>query len=81
MFEVYKVIRNQYHVIIDVRLILLGKATILNFDTQVPDSKLCSDGNGTFACGVCYCNPGRYGKVCECDLESGSGKETENCRE
>ncbi|XP_072041175.1 integrin beta-1-A-like [Amphiura filiformis] len=46
----------------------------------IPNSDLCSDGNGTFACGVCYCNPNRYGKECECDVESGTGEGYENCR-
>ncbi|XP_072041178.1 integrin beta-1-B-like [Amphiura filiformis] len=46
----------------------------------IPNSDLCSDGNGTFACGVCYCNPNRYGEECECDIESGTGEGFENCR-
>ncbi|GIX80796.1 integrin beta-PS, partial [Caerostris extrusa] len=29
-------------------------------------SPKCSDGNGTFECGICNCNAQRYGKECEC---------------
>ncbi|CAL1261200.1 unnamed protein product [Larinioides sclopetarius] len=30
-------------------------------------SPKCSEGNGTFECGICNCNSRRYGKECECD--------------
>lgn len=30
------------------------------------NSPKCSGGNGTFECGQCTCNKGRYGRVCEC---------------
>jgi len=23
--------------------------------------------HGTYKCGICYCNPGRFGEICECD--------------
>ncbi|CAH1789506.1 unnamed protein product, partial [Owenia fusiformis] len=32
----------------------------------VPNSVHCNS-SGTFECGACSCNPGRYGKKCECD--------------
>ena len=25
---------------------------------------------GTYKCGICYCNPGRYGEICECDEQT-----------
>lgn len=31
-----------------------------------PDSPKCSNGNGTFECGICLCHPGRLGPHCEC---------------
>ncbi|GFS35725.1 integrin beta-PS [Nephila pilipes] len=31
------------------------------------NSPKCSEGNGTFECGICNCNAQRYGKECECD--------------
>ncbi|XP_039110971.1 integrin beta-7 [Hyaena hyaena] len=47
-------------------------------DTQ-PRAPYCSDGQGLLQCGVCSCNSGRLGRLCECseaelsspDLESG----------
>lgn len=33
-----------------------------------PDSLRCST-NGTYACGICYCNGKRSGEECECDPE------------
>uniref|UniRef100_A0A8C8WND3 Integrin beta n=1 Tax=Panthera leo TaxID=9689 RepID=A0A8C8WND3_PANLE len=47
-------------------------------DTQ-PRAPHCSDGQGLLQCGVCSCNSGRLGRLCECseaelsspDLESG----------
>ncbi|XP_043480175.1 integrin beta-PS-like [Leptopilina heterotoma] len=32
---------------------------------NIPESSSCK-GNGTLICGTCYCNPGFYGKFCEC---------------
>ncbi|RWS10657.1 integrin beta-PS-like protein, partial [Dinothrombium tinctorium] len=31
------------------------------------NSPKCSNGNGTYECGICNCNKNRYGKDCECD--------------
>ncbi|XP_064614127.1 integrin beta-PS-like [Liolophura sinensis] len=36
-------------------------------DEAEPNSILCSGGNGTYACGVCKCNEGRRGRLCECE--------------
>ncbi|KAH9500862.1 Integrin beta-1, partial [Bulinus truncatus] len=36
-------------------------------DHEIPNSDKCNAGNGTFECGVCNCNVGRYGRKCECD--------------
>ncbi|XP_071949789.1 integrin beta-1-like [Antedon mediterranea] len=41
-----------------------------------PDSELCSNGNGSLVCGICECNEGRYGEVCECDDTGSNETET-----
>ncbi|CAL1545862.1 unnamed protein product [Lymnaea stagnalis] len=33
------------------------------------NSEFCSDGNGTFKCGLCECYENRFGEFCECDLK------------
>lgn len=33
---------------------------------EVQNSPKCSNGNGTFECGQCTCNEGRYGEKCQC---------------
>uniref|UniRef100_A0AAX7SX02 Integrin beta n=1 Tax=Astatotilapia calliptera TaxID=8154 RepID=A0AAX7SX02_ASTCA len=43
------------------------------------NSPLCSNGNGTFSCGVCQCHPGRLGPHCECSLEDYSPSDNANC--
>ncbi|GFR90408.1 integrin beta [Elysia marginata] len=40
------------------------------------DSLKCSNGNGTFECGKCTCNPGRYGKFCECKADEVSSTDS-----
>ncbi|XP_071950757.1 integrin beta-6-like [Antedon mediterranea] len=40
------------------------------------DSELCSNGNGSLVCGICECNEGRYGEVCECDDTGSDETET-----
>ncbi|KAI8435079.1 hypothetical protein MSG28_003482 [Choristoneura fumiferana] len=43
-------------------------------------SLVCS-GQGISACGVCVCNPGRFGKSCECSAHGGGSVEQERgCR-
>nr|XP_057905260.1 integrin beta-3-like isoform X2 [Doryrhamphus excisus]XP_057905262.1 integrin beta-3-like isoform X2 [Doryrhamphus excisus] len=37
-------------------------------DSEV-SSPSCSNGNGTYECGVCQCHEGRLGPRCECSLE------------
>ncbi|CAL9693020.1 unnamed protein product [Knipowitschia caucasica] len=44
-----------------------------------PDSALCSQGNGTFECGVCQCHPGRLGPHCECSVEDYRPSDDANC--
>jgi len=42
------------------------------------NSPKCSNGNGTFECGQCTCNEGRYGQICQCsgnDVKSEGHKE------
>lgn len=44
------------------------------------DISVCS-GQGVLACGVCLCNPGRFGKNCECSAAGGVSLEQERgCR-
>ncbi|KAK7940096.1 hypothetical protein WMY93_003422 [Mugilogobius chulae] len=44
-----------------------------------PNSALCSQGNGTFECGVCQCHQGRLGPHCECSVEDYSPSDDANC--
>lgn len=47
---------------------------------EIPNSDKCNNGNGTFECGMCNCNPGRYGRKCECDeSEISSRASLEQC--
>lgn len=43
------------------------------------DSPLCSNGNGTYECGVCQCHQGRLGPRCECSVEDYSPSDDANC--
>ncbi|XP_017284911.1 integrin beta-3a [Kryptolebias marmoratus] len=45
----------------------------------VANSSVCSNGNGTYECGVCQCHPGRLGPRCECSLEDYSPSDDANC--
>ncbi|XP_064201735.1 integrin beta-1-like isoform X1 [Anguilla rostrata] len=46
-----------------------------------PNSKFCNNGNGTFECGACRCNPGRIGRECECSTEDVNSDDLDaNCR-
>ncbi|XP_069761167.1 integrin beta-3-like isoform X2 [Narcine bancroftii] len=45
----------------------------------VENSTLCTNGNGTFECGVCKCLPGRFGPYCECEEGDGSTVLQETC--
>uniref|UniRef100_A0A2K6EP75 Integrin beta n=1 Tax=Propithecus coquereli TaxID=379532 RepID=A0A2K6EP75_PROCO len=42
------------------------------------NSPKCSNGNGSFQCGVCACNPGHMGPRCECGEDMLS---TDSCKE
>lgn len=42
-------------------------------------SPYCNQGNGTYECGVCKCNPGRLGPHCECAEGDYSPSETGHC--
>ncbi|XP_052750647.1 integrin beta-PS [Galleria mellonella] len=45
------------------------------------DSPLVCSGHGISACGVCVCEPGRFGKGCECSAHGGVSLEQERgCR-
>ncbi|KPI91428.1 Integrin beta-PS [Papilio xuthus] len=45
------------------------------------ESPLVCSGQGISACGVCLCNPGRFGKGCECSAHGGASLEQERgCR-
>ncbi|KAJ0180473.1 hypothetical protein K1T71_003877 [Dendrolimus kikuchii] len=44
-------------------------------------SPLVCSGEGVSACGVCVCNPGRFGKRCECSAQGGGSSEQDRgCR-
>ncbi|KAM8723817.1 integrin beta-3a [Acanthopagrus schlegelii] len=43
------------------------------------NSSLCSNGNGTYECGVCQCHPGRLGPRCECSVDDYSPSDDANC--
>ncbi|XP_059178838.1 integrin beta-1-like [Physella acuta] len=47
-----------------------------NSENEEINSDRCFNGNGTFECGKCTCNPGRYGKFCECQADDLSSKES-----
>uniref|UniRef100_A0A8C4QNL6 Integrin beta n=1 Tax=Eptatretus burgeri TaxID=7764 RepID=A0A8C4QNL6_EPTBU len=42
-----------------------------------PNSDECHHGNGTLECGACRCNPGRVGRLCECDKNEVSSEDVE----
>ena len=39
-------------------------------EEAVLNSPDCSDGNGTYVCGICECNSGRFGETCGCTGEA-----------
>lgn len=43
------------------------------------NSSLCTNGNGTYECGVCQCHLGRLGPRCECSSEDYSPSDDVNC--
>lgn len=43
------------------------------------NSSVCTNGNGTYECGVCQCHPGRLGPRCECSVEDYSPSDDANC--
>ncbi|KAG7504767.1 hypothetical protein JOB18_016515 [Solea senegalensis] len=43
------------------------------------DSPVCSNGNGTYECGVCQCHKGRLGPHCECSVEDYNPSDDANC--
>lgn len=46
---------------------------------SVANSSVCSNGNGTYECGVCQCHQGRMGPRCECSQEDYSSSDDANC--
>uniref|UniRef100_A0A3Q2P8X3 Integrin beta n=1 Tax=Fundulus heteroclitus TaxID=8078 RepID=A0A3Q2P8X3_FUNHE len=44
-----------------------------------PNSPKCSNGNGTFECGMCLCHPGRLGPHCECAEGDYDPREQDRC--
>ncbi|XP_023691452.1 integrin beta-3-like isoform X1 [Paramormyrops kingsleyae] len=44
-----------------------------------PDSPVCSQGNGTYECGVCQCLPGRLGPHCECAQDQYKATSQDDC--
>ncbi|KAM7387323.1 hypothetical protein PAMA_009783 [Pampus argenteus] len=43
------------------------------------NSAHCSNGNGTYECGVCQCHKGRLGPRCECSVEDYRPSDDVNC--
>lgn len=59
---------------------------VVNFDCSCScesqaetNSSFCSGGNGSLECGVCRCNPGRLGSLCECSEEEYNPSQQDNC--
>lgn len=44
-----------------------------------PFSPRCNNGNGTFECGVCRCDPGWLGSMCQCSEEDYRPSQQEEC--
>uniref|UniRef100_A0AAQ5XZW5 Integrin beta n=1 Tax=Amphiprion ocellaris TaxID=80972 RepID=A0AAQ5XZW5_AMPOC len=44
-----------------------------------PNSPKCSQGNGTYECGICQCHPGRLGPHCECAEGDYNPTEQDRC--
>ncbi|KAJ8362174.1 hypothetical protein AAFF_G00390890 [Aldrovandia affinis] len=44
-----------------------------------PSTHDCSQGNGTYQCGICQCHPGRLGPRCECAEGDHSTSERSDC--
>ncbi|KAG8510449.1 Integrin beta-6, partial [Galemys pyrenaicus] len=80
--------RRSRHIIIkpvglgDALEILISPECNCNCQKEVEvNSSKCHNGNGSFQCGVCACNPGHMGPRCECGedmLSTDSCKETPN---
>jgi len=45
-------------------------------ENEIPNAEICTNGNGTFECGKCTCDPKRYGKFCECEADSADSQES-----
>ncbi|KAJ8954366.1 hypothetical protein NQ318_011039 [Aromia moschata] len=50
-----------------------------NDSTYRPNSRECS-GHGDLECGICKCDPGRFGRSCQCDSSSSLSEDTTNCQ-
>ncbi|MED6283679.1 Integrin beta-3, partial [Characodon lateralis] len=44
-----------------------------------PNSPKCTNGNGTYECGMCLCHPGRLGPYCECAEGDFNPMEQDRC--
>ncbi|XP_041365225.1 integrin beta-1-B-like [Gigantopelta aegis] len=76
----------------DIQAVGLAEKLTLNLDlicececekpgNEEKNSPKCFNGNGTFECGQCTCNPKRYGRNCECDeAKLSSQKSLEKCK-
>ncbi|KAK7163531.1 hypothetical protein R3I93_007552 [Phoxinus phoxinus] len=48
---------------------------------RIPNSQSCHFGNGALECGVCRCNNGRLGRLCECSQDEVNTDDLDaNCR-
>ncbi|KAG8191111.1 hypothetical protein JTE90_010035 [Oedothorax gibbosus] len=76
-FQIYPVGLNEY---LTVHLEMICDCDCEKPWNEEASSPKCSSGNGTFECGICTCNEGRYGKKCECDaMDSDPFLEVKGC--
>ncbi|XP_023220339.1 integrin beta-PS-like [Centruroides sculpturatus] len=68
VFEIFPTHLNEA---VKVKVRMICECQCEEHDKEERKSPKCS-GNGTFECGICNCDPGRYGEKCEC---SGDGTE------
>ncbi|XP_078079883.1 integrin beta-3-like isoform X2 [Mustelus asterias] len=48
-------------------------------NNALENSTLCTNGNGTYECGICRCLPGRLGPLCECSESESSVTDQATC--
>ncbi|XP_051984011.1 integrin beta-1b.1 [Xyrauchen texanus] len=53
----------------EVEIVLNFICECVCYKDRIPNSPECSNGQGTLECGVCRCNEGRLGRICECSKD------------